>query len=305
MKKIMALVNEDAPEHIALDVANAQVTNETESIDVVAAIRPISPMFHTVWPKHSREIEDERLNGVQSIVQRIVSERSDWNAPVDAVVLQGKPFVEIIRYAQENGHELIVTDESVDFSESAERPREDTNLRLLRKCPCPVWLAKSDCPPRPRRVVAAVDVETDASQGQDLNAKIISQAIAVASKSGAKVIVLHAWELIGESTILRKYGVEEFDRVRAAYVAKVESAAATLLEPFGDSRVTFQLLNGPPALAIPKFAQEETIDLVVMGTVARSGVAGLLMGNTAERIVESADCSLLALKPDDFQSQIK
>jgi nucleotide-binding universal stress UspA family protein len=42
-----------------------------------------------------------------------------------------------------------------------------------------------------------------------------------------------------------------------------------------------------------------------MGTVARSGTSGILIGNTAERILNSIECSVLALKPDSFVSSIK
>jgi nucleotide-binding universal stress UspA family protein len=41
-------------------------------------------------------------------------------------------------------------------------------------------------------------------------------------------------------------------------------------------------------------------DLVSIGTVSRGGVAGLLVGNTAERLIKRLDCSMLAVKPEDF-----
>jgi len=41
-----------------------------------------------------------------------------------------------------------------------------------------------------------------------------------------------------------------------------------------------------------------------MGTVGRSGIKGVLLGNTAERILDRCDCSILTVKPDDFVSPI-
>jgi len=46
-------------------------------------------------------------------------------------------------------------------------------------------------------------------------------------------------------------------------------------------------------------------DLVVMGTVARTGIAGWLIGNTAEAILEQLQCSVLAVKPHGFVSPVK
>jgi nucleotide-binding universal stress UspA family protein len=41
-----------------------------------------------------------------------------------------------------------------------------------------------------------------------------------------------------------------------------------------------------------------------MGTVARTGISGFLMGNTAETILNQIDCSVLAIKPPDFQTPV-
>jgi nucleotide-binding universal stress UspA family protein len=41
-----------------------------------------------------------------------------------------------------------------------------------------------------------------------------------------------------------------------------------------------------------------------MGTVARIGIPGLLIGNTAETILDQLDCSVLAVKPPGFVSPV-
>jgi len=46
------------------------------------------------------------------------------------------------------------------------------------------------------------------------------------------------------------------------------------------------------------------IDLLVMGTVCRTGSPGLIIGNTAERVLDSVKCSVLTVKPAGFVSPI-
>lgn len=58
--------------------------------------------------------------------------------------------------------------------------------------------------------------------------------------------------------------------------------------------------QGEPEAVIPEFVVAEGVDLVVMGTVARGGIAGLLIGNTAERMLRKLPCSVLAVKPEGF-----
>ena len=64
-------------------------------------------------------------------------------------------------------------------------------------------------------------------------------------------------------------------------------------------------LRGQPEKRIPAFIDENGIDILVMGTVARTGIAGFLIGNTAENVIQELSCSLLALKPKGFVSPVK
>ena len=55
-----------------------------------------------------------------------------------------------------------------------------------------------------------------------------------------------------------------------------------------------------PSHAILECVDRLHPDLVMMGTVSRGGIAGLLLCNTAERMLGRLGCSILAVKPDDF-----
>ena len=57
---------------------------------------------------------------------------------------------------------------------------------------------------------------------------------------------------------------------------------------------------GSPTQAILEGVERLNPGLVVMGTISRGGIAGLLMGDTAERLVDRIDCALLTVKPRDF-----
>jgi nucleotide-binding universal stress UspA family protein len=46
------------------------------------------------------------------------------------------------------------------------------------------------------------------------------------------------------------------------------------------------------------------MDLIIMGTVARTGIPGFLMGNTAETILNRIECSVLAIKPAGFVTPV-
>jgi nucleotide-binding universal stress UspA family protein len=65
------------------------------------------------------------------------------------------------------------------------------------------------------------------------------------------------------------------------------------------------LRRGKPDNVIPEFVVSEGIDVLVMGTLARAGISGVLIGNTAERVLRKLPCSVLTLKPDGFVSPVR
>ena len=70
-------------------------------------------------------------------------------------------------------------------------------------------------------------------------------------------------------------------------------------------RLVLHLLHGKPDDQIPDCVDELEIDVLVMGTLARTGISGFVIGNTAENILQSISCSLVAMKPEGFVSPIK
>jgi universal stress protein E len=69
-------------------------------------------------------------------------------------------------------------------------------------------------------------------------------------------------------------------------------------------RERVHVVIGEPRVAIPQLEQEGPIDLIIMGTHARIGLARLLKGNTAEQVMDKVDCDVLILKADDFVSPL-
>ena len=62
--------------------------------------------------------------------------------------------------------------------------------------------------------------------------------------------------------------------------------------------------KGMAGKIIPTFARKLKIDLIVMGTVARTGIPGVFIGNTAESVLSQIDCSVLAVKPPEFVTPV-
>jgi nucleotide-binding universal stress UspA family protein len=137
-----------------------------------------------------------------------------------------------------------------------------------------------------------------------LNAKIVELTLTMARLEQGSARLLQAWAPFA-AELVRSHGSEsDF----AAYVEAARRQASEDLErlvaSFRERHVEATLLQGQPEDVIPEFVVAHGVDLVVMGTVARRGFAGLLIGNTAERVLRKLPCSVLAVKPDGFVSPV-
>jgi universal stress protein E len=235
----------------------------------------------------------------------LASDVSDTGLKFDVVVAIGDPATEITRTVICNEHDLVI--KTADGYSTAGRPFSSVAKSLLRLCPCPVWLLKPQIHGKFDRVLAAIDVESDDQQHVDLNRKILELAYSIARRNKAELHVVAAWQLWMEDAMRRHSGDDAVDVIRKNHEAKVRRALDELMQaPFSlNNEISVHLEHGPAASVIQNVADEIEADLMVMGTVCRTGVAGFLIGNTAETVISDVTCSLLALKPDGFVSPVQ
>ena len=182
-------------------------------------------------------------------------------------------------------------------------------MHLLRKCPCPVWVMKPTRRKRYRRIVAAVDPDALDSERDALNVTILDLATSLARLEGGRLSVVHVWSLPGE-TFYRSGRIGVPRKELEAMLAEAEEASQQRVDELlgryalDDVRHDTHLLKGEARDRIPELVRETKADLLVMGTVCRTGVPGFFIGNTAENVLQHVDCSLLAVKPKGFVTPV-
>lgn len=234
-------------------------------------------------------------------------------------VLTGTPFLEIIREVLRDGHDLVIkVPETQDW---LDRLFGSDDMHLLRKCPCPVWLIKPQAPKSYRRILAAVDVgdaypPAELESRRTMNRQIIEMASSQALSDFAELHVVHAWEAAGEGTMRgtfmktpEKEIVAYVEQIRRQHEASMDMLIHEVTSHLGEGAMDYlkpqsHLVKGWARKEIPALAQRIEADLVVMGTVARTGIPGFIMGNTAETILNQLDCSVLAIKPPGFVTPV-
>lgn len=221
-------------------------------------------------------------------------------------MLWGKTSVEIIREVLRGRHDAVLA--VAKGTNSRQRGFFGTTARrLLRDCPSAVWLVADADSPTYNRVMACIDTSTDHEVDAQLNARIYELASKVSRQHQARSSIVQAWRMDAESVLKGRIPEKDFKEMleqRPEYIDQLFNDFLSLLD-HTSSDDDVHLFKGELAEAIPKFAMENDVDLIVMGTVADSGLSGMVIGSTAERILNDVNCSVLAVKPDTFVSPIK
>ena len=230
-------------------------------------------------------------------------------------LLVGKRFIEVIRAVLNDGFDLVL--KPAQDPEWLDRLFGSDDMHLLRKCPCPVWLTRPGERSNYENIVAAVDFDPDShdENGQVLNREIVDLASSLAVSDFASLHLLHVWDA-PEAGFVRVWAenpnaaeVQITEHKRTQHQRALEALKRDLHDRLGQEQYDYlaprtHLKKGIPGKVIPAMVAEMKADLVVMGTLARSGVPGLFIGNTAETVLEQLQCSVLAIKPPGFVSPV-
>jgi len=319
-KDLLCMVESRKECGLALDRAVSLAENNQANLTVIAVaplVRagigmpeggPISADFQaTTVNNHKQELETL----VEPHRQRI---------KIETKVLVGTPFLEIIREVLRNAYDLVIKcPESPNW---LDRFFSGDDMHLLRKCPCPVWMVKPQTGESYNRILAAVDVDDsypseELKTRQELNALVMQLAASLAVSEFAELHVAHVWEVIGESALRHAPFMQMPEKEINAHVESVRKHYAKLLDALisevgaklGQDAINYinpqlHMLKGSARKEIPELARQLQVDCIVMGTVARTGVPGFFIGNTAENILNQIEYSVLAIKPPGFVTPV-
>ncbi len=245
-----------------------------------------------------------------------LAERYKQRLKIRFEMLGGNTHIEIVQAVLKNANDLVL--KPAENPSWLKRIFGNFDMNLLRQCPCPIWLMKPHETPSYNNILAAVDFDplNPLGQDHDLNREILDLASNLALSNVASLHIGHAWEAIGEKTLMSR-DITSLDGV-ADYVEKTQAPHRKGLYLLGEElretlgadtykrlSPSFHLPKGPGKKMIPQLAEKLEVDLVVMGTVARTGISGLIIGNTAEAILDQLTCSVLAVKPPGFKTEVK
>lgn len=208
-------------------------------------------------------------------------------------LLDERPVLGLVRLVMSESADLLVVGRH-DTAEDGPRIGSVAQ-KLLRKCPAPVWVVKPGHSTRPERVLAATDLTPTGRQAVELGCSVAKQA-------EAEMHVVHSFQITMEEQFSGEDSDLDLLRRRDQLGEQIREDLAGDLSGLD---AELHVLCNAPERGIQETIKRVDPDVLVIGSVSRGGIAGFLIGNTAERVLPKTTCSLLVVKPDDFVSPIK
>jgi universal stress protein E len=248
---------------------------------------------------HQRDQANVRLGVIAEKLRKEkvrVTTATAWDYP---------PHEAIVRQAARAKADLIVA----ECHAGRRAPRllmRLTDWELLKHSPVPVLVVKNRRPYERPVLLAAVDPTHANAKPTQLDGEILAAAVAMRSALRGSLHALHAFVPIPtDATSAELLNEKATEKLEARARAKARVRLDQALSKVKLGRGHRHLAADHPAHAITRLARKLRSDIVVMGAVSRSGFRRLLIGNTAERVLDDLTCDVLVVKPREFTPRVK
>lgn len=223
----------------------------------------------------------------QTVLEEVVSEFRQDGLKTELELTPDRAITAITRAVEEQGIDLVIAGKRA-HSDHDGRRLGSLSRKLVHELQCAVWVVKPDRDPRPERILATVELDA-------VGRRVLELATSLASAAAARLYVVHC--------VQTTLAIQMSDDREAQEQELVSKARAELEERLADIGYEgpLELFVGVDSPTHAALTAEERlqIDLVVLGTAGRHGIPGLLVGNTAERLLMKLGASILAVRPSE------
>jgi nucleotide-binding universal stress UspA family protein len=254
--------------------------------------------IHTLFPQDNQasmlglaELEQRMRTALDDKVRSVVG-----SGEVTVFVEQGVDYAEIIRRAEAWSADLLV----VGSQGHTGLPRlllGSVAERVVRYASCPVLVVR----PGPERAIDGQHCVLVATDLSDPSLPAVAAGVEEARRLGARLVVAHSLDLsesVWGAAVGNLFGstpVVPSEEVQRSVRDAMRTTLRQALDQLGATGEV-AVLDGSPASAVVRYATELNAGLLVIGTHGRTGLARVALGSVADRIVRTADCSVLTVR---------
>jgi nucleotide-binding universal stress UspA family protein len=279
---------------VALGSAVALANRCGAALRLVHVVEPLEAYQRISHPLTSPYTLDEIAQKTGVKLQALVASPELARLQVEYEVRKGKPFVELIIASRAWLADLIV----VGGASRTEEPfLGSTSERILRKAMVPVMVTKKPLSSEAKTFLVPTDFSSCAR-------KAAEEALMLAKYFSARIVFFHVLGSYPSYTIAYAHDLGVSVPISPPSPEEIEPEWEAFLSGLPLEKVDWKKCTeeGQAATAIvPKHLQA---DIIVIGTHGRSGLPYVLLGSVAEKVVRTASCPVLTIRPEAFQFEM-
>lgn len=264
-------------------------------VDVLRDLNMAARFLAPQWQASHEELAQEKVAALEKLAQA----SRQQGIETTSTLLRGNFSQQMLEVVQSRRIDLIVRP-AKGTNSSEEGYLGSTSSELLRRAPCAIWLTQGEHSDECKHILAAVDATPDDEAHTVLNRQILQRSLDLVEREGCDLQVVYVWDVYGAELLRDRLPESDFEemlqRNRVAHEESYERVVSEFHLHTRDNNV--HMLRGEATTVIPDFCRKREIDLMVCGTVSRVGITGMMIGNTANRMLKRIPCSILALKPE-------
>lgn len=304
-QKILAVIDPTTDDQKALKRAVELAGKTQATISAFLSIYDFSYEMTTMLSSDEREaMRQSLISDRQEWLEELIEQINHEGITIDSqVVWHNRPFEPIIEQVLHNGYDIVIKGthqhdklKSVIFT--------PTDWHILRKCPCPVLLVKDHLWPENGNILASLNVGSDETEHQSLNNIITEEAVNLGHLINGNVHLVNSYPgtPVNIAIEIPEFNANEYNESMCQYhqQAMKEHAAK-----FSIADENTHVVEGLPEDVIEEVSTKLDAELVILGTIGRTGLSAALIGNTAEHVIDKLNCDVLALKPAGYHSPLQ
>lgn len=284
--------------------------NDTRALErglwLARSVKADVTILTSVWDSYSADNitldEDTRYqlrSGLKSQAQKwlqsFLHEHSDLDVKLD-IRWHKHLFEAVIEAAQETPYDLVL--KTPNQHSLMDRIFTPLDWNLLRHCPAPVMLVRTEGPWQNNRLLACIDATSMDEGHKRINDNILTFAENLTDHFDTDLHIVNAYPLVNVAFAMVPE-VTAPDDLHQYVQEQHEEASYQWADKYNAKRDQVHVKEGAPEIVVSELADELAADLVVIGSIGRSGFSGMLIGNTAELLLDKIRCDILVIKPSD------
>jgi universal stress protein E len=312
IKKILVDIDPDKQQQPALDKALHFAKQQPITIKLLSCLYyPSVVASNLLTPKQLEKTQAEILKKQQGKLDALMTQHSQSNVTFETEVMWHSPIYQGILKVVGNFKPDLVIKATHQHKVIARRMFTPTDWYLLKACPVPILLVKSHEWTQNTSIVAAIDPEHNLSKESKLDKNILKTGFTMSSTLGMPLHALHCfdpsyWDILLEAVDKSGMWADVFsfdqhqnesmvlEQLRYQHNVKFAEECSEYV-PKSENQ---HIISGDIDHVLPKTLKLLEAGILVLGTTYRTG----LLGSTAQRLIETVECDVLAVKPKGFEA---